>query len=86
MRDFNVNKLAITLNSIIQRKTRQSKMQAFDSVSMYSGRMRLLEAKTQKQRIFRVKAQVYRAWRVANEQDKRDRELEEIEMHERLLN
>ena len=26
MRDFNVNKLAITLNSIIQRKTRQSKM------------------------------------------------------------
>ena len=53
---------------------------------MYSGRMRLLEAITLKQRIFRVKAQVYRAWRAANEQDKRDRELEEIEMHERLLN
>ena len=84
-RDFNVNKLFITLNSLTQRKTRQHRTQAFDQIQLYSSKVKLIVDKSTRQRLFRQKADVLRGWRLANAEDRRQRELEEIEMHERLL-
>lgn len=84
-REFNISKLVITLNSIISRKVRQSKTQAFDAIQLYSESLKFTIDKSLKQRLFRRKAQVFRFWRLEIEQSKRDREFEQIEIKERLL-
>ena len=72
--------MAITLASVIQRKVRQGKTQGFDAIQLYSCRVKLILDKSAKQRVFRNKAQVFRGWRFSNEQVRRERELEMVEM------
>ena len=85
LKDFNLNKLLVTVSSIFQRKVRQRKTQAFDTVQLYSLRMKLAEDKVTKHRIFRLKTQVYRQWLLTIRQEKHDKQLLEYEMHEKLL-
>ena len=66
-RDFNVNKLALTVNSILSRKQRQAKTQGFDAMQLYSCKLKLIVDKSKKQKVFREKAQVWRGWRMAIE-------------------
>ena len=62
LKDFNMNKLLVTVASIWQRKVRQQKTKAFDNMQLYSLKLKLVENKTEKARDFRLKAQVYRQW------------------------
>ena len=68
-----MNRLFVTVSSIFQRKVRQQKTNAYDTVQLYSLKLKLVYDKTRKHREFRMKAQVYRQWLLTIQQEQHEK-------------
>ena len=85
LQEFNVSKIAVILSGVFQRKLRQSKTKAFDSLLMYSRKLDLIFKRQEKSRVHRIKTEVMRQWSITVKQSRYERQLENEERERRFL-